>query len=229
MQEPLKNSSLTPFRAAERSKRIMICDSNPVLADGIRMILQGESHLNNFLISAGTNTDLNAFAPLAPLILIVDPWQCKDPGASVADTFAHLSSITSLIGYCPDISPAEARLLSLVGFRGIMPKTVQSEELVRIVMAVIFGGVYLHESYSEHYTPQYPTDPDPSDETTGLTEREAEVLRHVALGSSMKEIANLLRISTKTVDTYKTRANQKLNLRSRSDIVRYAIRSGWMN
>ena len=81
-------------------------------------------------------------------------------GATLSDTFSHLSSMTSLIGYCPEISPAEARLLSLAGFRGIMPKTVQSEELVRIVMAVIFGGIYLHESYSEHHALQYPTETD---------------------------------------------------------------------
>ena len=61
-----------------------------------------------------------------------------------------------------------------------------------------------------------------------LTPREEEVLRHLALGSSMKEIAAVLNISTKTVDTYRTRANLKLNHRTRADIVRFAIKSGWM-
>lgn len=229
MSDLVKNSSLVPLRAANRGQRIMICDSNPVLADGMRMILQDASHLNNFLITSGTDTAIEAFVELAPHILIIDPWQCKRPGESLAETFSPLSATTSLIGYCPAIQPEEIRALSLAGFRALMPKTVQSDELIRIVIAVLFGGVYLHESYAEHHVPQRQTDVDANDDTIDLTEREAEVLRHVALGSSMKEIATLLQISAKTVDTYKTRANQKLNLRSRSDIVRYAIRSGWMN
>ncbi len=193
------------------------------------MILQAEPYLSNFQISTVTDFNFSSIAGPAPHILIVDPWQCGLAGDQMIDMFAQVSSSTSLIGYCPEISSAQARSLSLAGFRGLMPKTIQSEELVRIVIAVVFGGIYLHESYSDQHVPQRPTVANSLVEMTDLTEREEEVLRHVAFGISMKEIATLLRISAKTVDTYKTRANQKLNLRSRSDIVRYAIRSGWMN
>ncbi len=104
-----------------------------------------------------------------------------------------------------------------------MPRTVTGREFARIVGAVTLGGVYVHDIYVEKHARFS------GREANDLTERESEVLRQLALGNSMKEIAGSLRISAKTVDTYKNRANRKLNLRTRSDIVRYAIRSGWMN
>ncbi|MFN3635795.1 MAG: response regulator transcription factor, partial [Rhizobium rhizophilum] len=61
-----------------------------------------------------------------------------------------------------------------------------------------------------------------------LSGKEAFVLRHVALGKAMKEIAADIQLSAKTVETYKYRAIKKLDLRTRSDIVNYAISVGWL-
>jgi DNA-binding NarL/FixJ family response regulator len=61
-----------------------------------------------------------------------------------------------------------------------------------------------------------------------LSEREAEVLQLIAQGHSAKEIAAKLSVSARTVETYKTRAMQKLELKSRADIVRYALERGWL-
>jgi DNA-binding NarL/FixJ family response regulator len=70
-----------------------------------------------------------------------------------------------------------------------------------------------------------PADRDPAVE---LSERESEVVRLIALGYSNKEIAAQLKVSVKTVETYKTRSMEKLHIRSRVDIVRYAVRRGWL-
>ena len=61
-----------------------------------------------------------------------------------------------------------------------------------------------------------------------LSEREGEVLRLIALGYSNKEIASNLKLSVKTVETYKMRSMEKLSMRSRVDIVRYAAQRGWL-
>lgn len=229
MSEYLKNTPLPPAEKLAFSKIIVISDVNPVLADGMRLILQHDSYLNGFTMMSVTETDPTALARTTPDIVILDPWQSHLRGELIPESFAEIFSTTSLIAYCPEITTAEARSLMHAGFRGIIPKTLTSNDFIRAVVAVTWGGVYLHAGYSEPQEPSKPASTDPRDEGTDLSEREAEVLRHVALGSSMKEIANMLQISTKTVDTYKNRANQKLNLRSRSDIVRYAIQSGWMN
>jgi DNA-binding NarL/FixJ family response regulator len=61
-----------------------------------------------------------------------------------------------------------------------------------------------------------------------LSDREREVVRYVAHGYSNKEIAQKLDVSVKTVETYRYRATEKLGLRSRADLVRYAIDQGWL-
>jgi DNA-binding CsgD family transcriptional regulator len=62
-----------------------------------------------------------------------------------------------------------------------------------------------------------------------LSEREAEVLLLIAQGLSNKEIAARLRISVKTVETYKARSMEKLGLSGRADIVRFALQKGWLH
>jgi DNA-binding NarL/FixJ family response regulator len=62
-----------------------------------------------------------------------------------------------------------------------------------------------------------------------LSEREKEVLIRMAWGHSNKEVAADLQLSTKTVETYRVRIGEKLGLRSRTEIVQYALRQGWLN
>ena len=62
-----------------------------------------------------------------------------------------------------------------------------------------------------------------------LSEREAEVVRLTAQGFTSKEMAQALGLSPRTLETYKARAMSKLNLRSRSELIRYALRSGWLH
>ena len=64
--------------------------------------------------------------------------------------------------------------------------------------------------------------------SVGLTEREASVLKYSARGLTTKEIAARLELSGKTVETYKSRAAEKLNLRTRAEIVRFASAQGWL-
>lgn len=218
--------------ATTKARSILLSNANPVLAHGLQYILQSDQYLSNFNITVATNTDLEALVKISPDIVIIDAWQGAANWHKVAHHFEAFSRISSLICYCTDITSAEARAISAIGFRGVMPTSISPEELVRAVCAVAFGGTYIHDLYRK-----YP-DPSPapsvalrkaSDEVLAeLTPREEEVLRHLALGSSMKEIAAVLNISTKTVDTYRTRANLKLNHRTRADIVRFAIKSGWM-
>lgn len=216
----------TLIETSPRRLVLAICDANPILADRLCRILQDDELLSGrfqILIAKDVPASLR---PIAPDILIFDPTQDASPQQDWAAMFEDLPNRCALIGYCNDIAAINARSLMSSGFRAVIPKTVHSAELVRVVSAVSFNGVYLHESFAENATERRQLRrPGPP---VSLTQRESEVLRQVALGSSLKEIAAALKLSTKTVDTYKTRANRKLDLRSRSDIVRFAIQSGWM-
>lgn len=229
IQPELTDSLAKLVPQSTNRQSIVISDANPILSDSMRRIFLDDPNLAHFEIIPDSTCVISNLLILDPDILIIDPLDYMSSQGALLEDFQCLTGTTSVIGYCPKISPKEARELSLAGFRGILPKTVSSDELVRIVCSVVFGGVYLHEIYTLNSTAADADADDASARSSGLTDREIEVLRHVALGCSMKEIAALLNISAKTVDTYKTRANQKLNLRTRTEIVRYAIDSGWLN
>jgi DNA-binding NarL/FixJ family response regulator len=102
--------------------------------------------------------------------------------------------------------------------------------LIRAIRAVAAGETYLDPTIvsdvvGSYVRKQSAKEGQPRGE---LSEREAEVLRLIALGYSNKEIASRLDISVRTVETYKARLMEKLNFHSRTEIVRYALLQGWL-
>jgi DNA-binding NarL/FixJ family response regulator len=121
------------------------------------------------------------------------------------------------------------RLLLEAGVAGYVLKRAAAAELVQAIRIVADGGTYLDPALAANVVDTFMR---PAPEREGvvaeLSEREAEVIRLIALGYSNKEIAAQLKLSVKTVETYKTRSMEKLQIRSRVDIVRYAVKHGWL-
>ena len=126
---------------------------------------------------------------------------------------------------------AYARQALQAGVRGYVLKRSAAENLIPAVRSVLAGGLYVDPGIAERMF-----DPSPG-RTVGLARaasplelstREAEVLKLLALGHSNKEIANELDVSVKSVETYKARGVDKLGLKTRAEIVRYAAAQGWL-
>lgn len=117
------------------------------------------------------------------------------------------------------------------GARGYVLKRAAAEDLVQAIRTVARGSVYLDPAFLGHVVDGLSDEHVPLGATPAekLSEREGEVLRLIARGYSNKEVAAHLRISAKTVETYKVRAMEKLGLRSRVELVRYAYTSGWLS
>src|SRR5690606_31949666 len=105
------------------------------------------------------------------------------------------------------------------------------DELVRASRVVAAGGTYVDPTFPgtvlRSAVPPFAEHATPGGDT--LSKREEAVLRRIAWGESNKEIAAHLGISTKTVETYRARITEKLGLKSRTDMVRYALRRGWLS
>lgn len=116
------------------------------------------------------------------------------------------------------------------GVSGYVLKLTAAEELIHDIRIVAGGGVYLDPTIARKIVSHYTRQPASGDALQGsqLSERETDVLCLIAKGYSNKEIAAHLDLSVKTVETYKARLMEKLALRSRVDIVRYALRQGWL-
>jgi two-component system response regulator NreC len=115
------------------------------------------------------------------------------------------------------------------GASGYVPKRAAPEELITAIRVAAEGEVYLYPSLAKLLVKDYlvPGSPGRSqEELDGLTDREQEVLAHLADGASNAEIGETLSISPKTVARHRENIMRKLNLHSRVELVKYAIRKG---
>jgi DNA-binding NarL/FixJ family response regulator len=116
------------------------------------------------------------------------------------------------------------------GASGYVLKRAAAEELIGAIRTIAQGGMYVDPAMGGKVQEDLVEGADPGaaqDENT-LSLREREVLCMIAEGYSNKEIAAQLKISPKTIETYKYRAMDKTGLRSRAEIVRYVVKQGWL-
>lgn len=207
---------------------IAILDQNPLLANGMAALLERQPGTRAVALRVTP-----ALEPVEPVtgpfdLLVIDPAEFAMPPQAMVAHLRALSGGARMIGYSATDSPALARTCLAHGFRGFLAKTASLSALTTAIAAVQSGALYLDPHYADAIfaTPSITTPPVPP--ARSLTEREAYVLKSVARGKSLKEIGYELALSSKTVETYKSRGTSKLNISGRREIVEYAIRCGWV-
>lgn len=209
--------------------RVLVVDQNPVLVDGLSLIINSTKHLKAVRYSGQTGGLVDIIIGLKPDVLVADP---RTLGVPVDALTSKLTKLRCL-AYCDDHAQPVPSYAD-IGFHGVACKTIASPKLLKAITVVAYGGTFidpeLDEPTFETLPPQQPwRTPSSAIRQKVLTLREEAVLRSLALGRVTKEIAADIRLSPKTVETYKARAIKKLCLNNRSDIVEYAISQGWMN
>jgi len=214
---------------------IGVIDENPILAEALCLRLNEESRFRAY--SAGW-ADPSDLLDLDLSLLILDPAQAPGPLAEVVPALRILNPGLRLIAYSSRPSVACARDCVREDFRAFLTKTSNFDQLLQAARAVAGGGMYFERRYARALV----TADDPGDAGSGgevdangiatgaarLSEREIEVLRRISLGMSQKQIAADLEVSPKTIDTYRARGMQKLGLKDRSELVRHALETGWI-
>lgn len=112
------------------------------------------------------------------------------------------------------------------GAQGYILKSCDIDDLERAVRAVAEGQTYLHKSVASAALQRLMTGDDKTPPHGDLTPRQQDVLRLIAEGYATKEVAHLLSLSPKTVETHRAELLQRLNARGVADLVRHAIRTG---
>ena len=115
------------------------------------------------------------------------------------------------------------------GASGYVVKGASPEELLSAVRAVARGQAYIHPLLAGRLLDDYlsrVTTGEEQDSYGGLTEREREVLRHIGEGNTSREIAEILVLSINTIERHRANIMEKLNLHSKTELVKYAIRNG---
>jgi DNA-binding NarL/FixJ family response regulator len=215
---------------SERLIRVFLADDHPVVLAGIRALLQGNPDMA--LVGEATNGSaaLVRVMEMLPDVAVLD---ISMPGMNGLDLTRRLAeSCPSVRVIALTVHEDRAYVQSLVqnGARGYLLKRSAAADLVRAVRAVAEGGVYLDPAIAGSALGEPPPPGRPIDAAeTELSPREADVLRLMARGYSNKEIAGRLDVSVKSVETYKSRATEKLGLKSRAEIVRYGMSKRWLD
>jgi len=210
--------------------RIFLADDHVVLREGLRSLVNAQSDMMVVGEAGNGRAALQQVREIQPDVVIMDVSMPEMNGIQVTERLKRAyEKIMVLILTAHDDSGYLRQLLE-VGASGYVLKKAAADDLIKAIRVVSAGGVYLDPSLAGKVVGGYLGRRGFGSNPLGneVSEREAEVLRLVAWGYTNKEVAGYLRISVKTVETHKANLMQKLDLKSRVEIVRYALRQGWL-
>ena len=220
----------TESGAGERVIRVVLADDHPIVREGLRQLVNAQPDMR-VVGEAGDGAEACRVArELQPDVLVMDLSMPVLDGAQATEQVRR---------DCPNVrvlalTVHEERLyltqLLRAGASGFVLKRAAGSELVRAVRTVAARAIYIDPAIAgrlvDGYLESSPVETEQPRQA--LSERERDVLVRIATGFSNKEIAAELGLSVKTVESYKARATEKLGLKTRVDIVRYAAQRGWL-
>ncbi len=207
--------------------RILLADDHTVVRKGIRMILSAQPDLE---VVAEAKNGLEAVTETErtqPDVVIMDVNMESLNGIEAARRIAEVSPRTRVLALSMHRDAVYVREMLRAGAKGYLVKDADDDALLDAVRAVARGEAYLSPSVADAVLTDYRkhvTNP-----VDLLTTREREVLRLIAEGGTNKDIANQLNLSVYTVEGHRGRLMEKLNLHSTGDLVRFAIRNGFIS
>jgi len=207
--------------------RILLADDHAILRAGLRLLLDAEPDMVVIDEVATGEDAVDRVKLLKPDVVIMDLFMPGMGGLEATQKIAELDVGTRVLVLT--VHAEEEYLLPVLeaGGSGYVTKTSADQDLVRAIRTVARDEVFLYPSAAKLLLQGYRTADDPGeDPLSPLSEREREVLGFTAAGYSSAEIGKKLFISPKTVDTYRSRIMEKLGLTHRSDLVRFALKTG---
>ena len=208
---------------AEDIIRVVIADDHAVVRSGLRLLLEAQEDMHVVAEAGDVPTALQVIRAHRPTVAVLD---LNMPGGSGLDAIPSLRESTpqtAIVVLTMQDDPAFARQALQSGALGFVLKEAADEELLEAVKLAARGDTYLNPRLGARLAAQPPPPSGPPD---GLSDRELEVLRLIALGHTNAEIGQQLYLSTRTVETHRAHIQQKTRRETRADLVRYAIDHG---
>jgi two-component system response regulator NreC len=203
--------------------RVVIADDHAVVRRGLRQVLDSEEDLE-VVAEAATLSDARRYIlGHRPDVLVLDLNLPEGLSLGAIPEMRTEFPNTQIVVLTMQDEPAYARQALSAGALGYVLKEAAEAELVEAVRRAAEGDTFLNPRLGARVAAApLPGPPD------GLSEREVEVLRMIALGHTNAEIAEQLYLSVRTVETHRAHIQQKLRLGSRAELVRYALDHGLM-
>ncbi len=212
---------------------ILLADDHAVLRAGLRALLNAEPDMSVVGEAGDGDSAIRQVKNLSPDVVVLD---LSMPGMNGLDVLEHITAVyfdTKVLVLTMHTEKQYIVRVIEAGGAGYVLKSAADRDLVDAIRQVHRGKTYLYPEAAQvlldHYRQQASRSAAPQDELDSLSEREREVLTLTAQGYSSREIGEKLIISPKTVDTYRQRLMEKLELHNRVALVQYALRKGLLD
>lgn len=209
--------------------RILLVDDHDVVRTGIRALLEAEKDMEVVGEASSGREGLRMVQEFEPDIVLMDITMSDMDGMEATRLMRSCCAHSEVLALTIHEGREYFFEMLNAGAAGYVPKSAAAEELMIAIRAVARGEVYLHSSVAQlllqDHLRRARTD-DETDAADDLTDREREVLTLVAEGLMNREIGERLGISPKTVARHRENIMRKLELHSRTELVKYAIRIG---
>ena len=205
--------------------RVLIADDHGVLRAGLRALLKTEEDLQVVDEAADGETALRLASRLRPDIVLLDLSMPGPGGIEVTRKLKEMLPATRVLILTVHEDETLLREALKAGASGYIIKRAVESELINAIHAVSRGEIYVHPAMTRWLLQEpAPAAPKRRDPAT-LTPREIEVLRLIVQGHTNSQIAEVLRLSVRTIESHRANLMGKLGLQSRVELVRYAVKN----
>jgi DNA-binding NarL/FixJ family response regulator len=205
--------------------KVLIADDHAVVLEGLKQILSETADISVVAEAANGQAVLDKVRSTQVDVVVLD---IAMPGRSGLDILLHLKrERPNLPVLVLSIHPEDQYAVRVLkaGASGYLTKESAPEQLITAIRKVVIGGKYVSPALAEKLAFDLEADVDkPLHET--LSDREYEVLCLIALGKTVKEIADKLSLSVKTISTYRSRILEKMKMKNNAELTHYVIRQG---
>jgi two-component system response regulator NreC len=211
--------------------RVVLADDHEMIRSGLRALVDSSVDIEVVGEARDGEEACQRARDLRPDVLVMDVSMPRMDGAAATERVTRECPGVRVIALTAHDDRAHLTRLLQAGAAGYVLKRSAPDELVRAIRTVAAGGTYVDPLLAGNVLGRLAA------RASGvlgvspavLSDREEEVLRQLAWGHSNQEIAGQLGISTRTVETYRARIAEKLGIRSRTEMVRFALEQGWLS
>ncbi len=213
--------------------KLLLADDHAVLRAGLKALFNAQPDMEVVAEAADGEEAVRKSQETAPDIVLMDITMPVMSGLKATQEIKSRNPAIKVLVLTMHEDESYLHQMLHAGADGYVPKKAADTELIAAIRATYRGEHFIHSSMTtgmvvELRHREMPSPAARRDED-GLSEREREVLRFLAMGHTNQEIADMLYLSVKTVATYKARLKEKLQLQGRAELVRYAIQRGLLN
>jgi len=210
--------------------RVMIVDDHAILRAGLKMLLNAQPDMEVVAEAPDGEKAVQAARETKPDVALLDLTMPKVGGMKALQEMARSCRETRVLVLTMHDDPAYLRSTLAAGASGYLLKRAVDAELLAAIRAVHRGGIFVDPRLANVLVQDVLAKKSTRAGSTGpvniLSARELQVLKFVARGYSSAQIAKQIFVGVKTVETYRSRFAEKLGLRTRSDVIRFAVQMG---